>query len=131
MLNLEFKSHRAGNATFSLSCSHRNGPRYRPSVFVSGLPSSSPVGDSVWTPSQAGWPQSHPSSLCLQVDVAWGVHLIPITALHKAPGLAQHCQIFTPVSGSPLNPCCVVGVDARAENSAGLGRPKRNHKTNA
>lgn len=89
------------------------------------------LGDSVWTPSQAGWLQSHPSSLCVQVDVAWGVHLVPITALHKAPGLAQRCQIFTPVSGSPLNPCHVLGVDARTENSAGLGGPKHNHKTNA
>ena len=73
MLNLGFKSRRAGDATFSLSWSHMNCLYQEPSVFASGLPSSSPAGGLCVDPFPS-WVATEPSqfSLCFQMDVAWG-----------------------------------------------------------
>lgn len=77
------------------------------------------------------WVAAKPFQFSLHADgCSLGVSL-PFSALHKAPGLARLCQIFTYVPGSPLSLFHAVGVDIRDEKNTGLIRVKCSHETEA
>ena len=77
------------------------------------------------------WVAAEPSQFSLLADGCGLRVRVPFSVLHKAPGLAQLCQIFTRVPGSPLSPLHALGVDARDENSTGLIRAECSHEADA